>query len=245
MPRWLKGLFTLISLLLVGVSLLAYLGSNANKGTKFPVTAKEFINYSEAATEQDAKGLGEALQEIGYFTGEKEKEVLLHKEGAATVISFVVKDGKWDDEAVVSGFRRIGEKVALTVGGDAVSVDLLDDRLNSKKAFPIDRRVLRAAKQERINYHKSVPRSEAEALADALKQAKYFDGSAPCDISLDKGENGSVVSYVVVKGAWDRPETVKFYRELSGKVADAVGGKPLTVRLIDADLTPQKEFTVE
>ena len=115
-------------------------------------------------------------------------------------------------------------------------MELLDDHLNSKKSIPIVRRVLRVTKQERVNFHESVPRPEALALADALQKAGYFDGSAPCDVHLDRGDKGPVVSFVVTRGTWDKPEKVKFYRQLGGEVAGAVGGKPLTVRFIDSDL---------
>jgi len=245
MSRWVRGLFAVLGVLVFVAGLMAFIGHKVKMGTKYAATPKESINYSGTATEADAKGLGEELKEIGYFGGDTGKDVLLHKEATGTVISFVVGADKWNDETVVAGFRSIGEKVASTVGGDSVSVELLDDNLNKQKAFSIDRRVIKASKQERVRYHESIPRSEAESLVEALKTTKYFDASGPSDVFFDKGDKGPILSFVVAEGAWDKPETVKFYRQLSDRVAKEINAKPLTIKLIDAKLKPQKEFTIE
>jgi hypothetical protein len=78
-----------------------------------------------------------------------------------------------------------------------------------------------------------------------LKQAKYFDDSGTCDVFFDKGEKGDIISYMVVDGAWDKPKTVEFFRQLGNKIAKLVGGKPLTVKLLDTNRAARKEFTIE
>src|SRR5258706_5202796 len=63
----------------IGIIVVAmiYFGQKLMMGTRYKVTDKESVNYSEKATEADAKKLGDFLKAINYFNGSSEKDVLL------------------------------------------------------------------------------------------------------------------------------------------------------------------------
>jgi hypothetical protein len=98
--------------------------------------SKDEIVYSDAATEQDAKALGQALQSAGYFQ-DHGANVLLSKGKDGTAISFVVRDGFWDDENNVAGFQVMVRGIAPAVGGLPIKVRLLNTSLEKKKEFPV------------------------------------------------------------------------------------------------------------
>src|SRR5207249_3940720 len=88
-----------IAIIVVG---MIFLGQKLMMGTRYKVSAKESVNYSEKATEDDAKKLGEILKANGYFDGAKEVDVLLKKgEKEGTVVSFVIS-GLGKDDAVAT-----------------------------------------------------------------------------------------------------------------------------------------------
>jgi hypothetical protein len=126
-------------LLVVGVVVfgLVMLGRKTTMGTKFPVTELESVNYSQKATEEDARRLGEVLKAEGVFTGKKSADVLLKKDDKeGTVVSFV---GNWDlkDESIISAFKQIGEAIAQGGFGKPLTLRFLDARLNKRGEIPI------------------------------------------------------------------------------------------------------------
>jgi hypothetical protein len=101
------------------------------------VGARDKIWYETPATLQDAKALGQALQACGFFKDHGAR-VSLSKTAGATVVSFYVRDGAWDDPRVVLGFQGIGRKIAPAVGGPPLKVQLMDTRFESKKELAIE-----------------------------------------------------------------------------------------------------------
>jgi hypothetical protein len=86
-------------------------------------------------------------------------------------------------------------------------------------------------------------KEEAKALGQALQTTRYFQDKG-ASVLLDKGKNGTVVSFVVKPGFWDQAEMVSGFAEVGREVAPAVGGYPIQVRLINADREVKKELTV-
>lgn len=126
-----------VVLLGVVVAALIWFGRSSMMGTRFEVSKDEAVNYSGDAKEDDARKLGEALKTTGYFDGTTSADVLLRKENGATTISFVVGDGKWNEEAVVKAFEALGAGLAPAVGGPPITVKLIDDKLNTRKEIAI------------------------------------------------------------------------------------------------------------
>jgi hypothetical protein len=94
------------------------------------------VYYSKGATEADARKIGEALQEIGYF-GSKGAAVRVETPEGKYEISFVVIDGTWDDPEMVSTFGIVGKHLALNVLHAPFTLHLSDDEFRSRKAIPI------------------------------------------------------------------------------------------------------------
>src|ERR1022692_1917744 len=107
-----KKLNTVIYIIVIIVVALIYFGQKIMMGKKYKVSDVESVNYSEKATEEDAKKLGDILKANGYFTGKKEVDVLLKKDDKeGTVVSFLI-NGQYKDDTIVAAFKAIGEDIA-------------------------------------------------------------------------------------------------------------------------------------
>jgi hypothetical protein len=105
--------------------------------TKVTIGSKDEVYYSGKATEQDAKALGQSLQSIGYLK-DRGVSVLLSKGKGGFTVSFVVKEGAWNDAEQVSAFETIARRIAPTIGGLPVKVHLVDSSLDTKKEFTVE-----------------------------------------------------------------------------------------------------------
>lgn len=128
---------TIVTIFAVVVFALIFLGRKLMMGTKYKVSDKETIGYSEKATEEDAKKLAEILKANGIFAGSKSVDVLLKrhdKEGL--VISFITM-GSATDPKVVEAFQAIGEDIAAKGFGKPLTIRLMDDRFNTRNDIVI------------------------------------------------------------------------------------------------------------
>jgi hypothetical protein len=94
------------------------------------------VFYLGSATKQDAQALGEALKTAGYFK-DLGFAVVLSKDQDGTAISFVVKEGAWDDPQMALGFQQIGRQLAPAVGGLPIKVRLINSLRQTKKEFTL------------------------------------------------------------------------------------------------------------
>ena len=97
--------------------------------------------------------------------------------------------------------------------------------------------------KDEIFYSGTATASEAKALGDTLKTLEFFTDRG-VSVVLSKGGAGTSVSFVVSDGAWDRPENVKAFESIGRAIAPQLGGFPLTVKLMTAELTVKKEILV-
>jgi hypothetical protein len=126
-------------LLIVGIVVfgLIMLGRKTMMGTKYAVSDKESVNYSQNATEDDARKLGEVLKAQGMFTGNKGADVLLKKDDKeGTVVSFV---GNWnlEDASIQAAFKQIGDAIVQAGLGKPLTLRFLDTKLNKRGEIPI------------------------------------------------------------------------------------------------------------
>ena len=134
--RWAAGGVGLAFLaVLCGVIVVAALGPWADH--KVLVGSRDEVYYTGSATKQDAQALGEALKTVGYFL-DKGFSVVLSKDKDGTAISFVVKEGVWDDPQMQAGFEQIGRKLAPSVGGLPIKVRLIDSSRATKKEIAVE-----------------------------------------------------------------------------------------------------------
>src|SRR5262245_15735249 len=104
---------------------------------------------------------------------------------------------------------------------------------------------LKISDVESVNYSGSATEKEASDLGAALKQIGFFQGKQQIDVLLNKGPQGVILSFVTNPEAWTKPEMEQAFRDVAGAVAGAVGGRPLTVRLLDEKLSTRKEFKLD
>lgn len=113
-------------------------GQKILMGERVKVTAKESVNFVGAATEADARKLGNILKASGYFDGSKEVDVILKndaKEG--TVVSFII-NGLGKDAAISNAFKVIGEGIAKDGFGKPLTIRLMDSHLNTLKDIKVE-----------------------------------------------------------------------------------------------------------
>ena len=126
-----------ITILLILLLAMIFIGQKIMLGTRYKVSDKESVNYSGKATETDARVVGEALKADGYFSGEHKVDVLLKKDDKeGTVVSFV-GDWNWKDEKIVAGFHKVGEDIAAKGLGQPLIVRLLDTQLNTRNEIKV------------------------------------------------------------------------------------------------------------
>lgn len=98
--------------------------------------------------------------------------------------------------------------------------------------------------KDQVYYSGTATESEAKYLGEALKSDGYF-ADRGVTVLLSKGTDGTVVSFVVQDGAWDNPDNVHAFTLIGHSLAPMVGGLPLKVRLLNAQLVIKKEIAVD
>jgi hypothetical protein len=96
------------------------------------------VVYEDGATEAEARAVGDALKEQGYFGANGAAAVRLTKNGEVYELGFVVKDGTWNDDEMIKGFREIGANVReRALPGKRVRVLLLNEWMLTKRTLEI------------------------------------------------------------------------------------------------------------
>jgi hypothetical protein len=98
---------------------------------------------------------------------------------------------------------------------------------------------------QRIFFVEGASQEKAQALAEAFKKSAYLDESSTMDMVLSGSGNDTAIGFVVADGVWDREPTVKQYCEVVEEVAPSVGGKPITLRLLNTGLEEKKRIRLE
>jgi hypothetical protein len=96
---------------------------------------------------------------------------------------------------------------------------------------------------DEIYYYRSASKADAQALGMALIGTGFLNNRGTT-VLLSKGSAGTIVSFVLNNGAWDHPETIYSFEEIGRRIAPAIGGFPIVVRLIDAARNVQKELAI-
>jgi rhomboid protease GluP len=194
------------------------------------VGTKDRIVYSGAPKEK-AEALGQVLKTVG-FLQDRGVEVSLSKRADATIVSFPLKDGFWEEQANVDAFEEIGRQIAPAIGGVPIKLHLLSSDGDLKKELVITTRELRVGTRDKILYSGSATEEDAKSLGLALQRTKFFTDAGSV-VHLSKGSDGAVVSVQLKKGAWDNPQIMASIPAFGRAIAPAVGGLPMKVREID------------
>jgi hypothetical protein len=229
----------------VGAALLATLVGgvimlHSTHEPKVEIGKNDEIYYYRRATKEDALALGKALQATGFFN-DRGTSVLLWLGGGPTVVSFVMDEGAWNHPRVISNFTEVGRRVATSVGGFPIQVQLVDAHRVVHRKMTVGKWL--AGTKDAVYYFGEATEADAKALAEALRTAGYFlDRGAT--VAVLKGE-GTVISFVVQEGLWNEPAVTATLERLVRQVAPSVGGLPMELRLLDRNMDIKQAVTVQ
>ena len=128
---------------------MAILSTQGKVMKEVPIVARQLIVgrdsvwYSGAATETDAAALGKALTQSGWF-GHRGSRVWLTKDADGTSLSFLVREGVWDEPKSVALMMQIAARAMPAVGGPPVTVHLLNSDFERKKTMVIQKQIASA-----------------------------------------------------------------------------------------------------
>ena len=118
-------------------------GADLPEGKIFKFTGNESVYYAGDVTVDDARRVAEALREIGYFNDSKVKDVLLRRDDAEAMVSFVVGEG-WNTPEILDAFKQIGEMLAAKLDSKRLRLRLVDSELKVLKEILIGESVSQA-----------------------------------------------------------------------------------------------------
>jgi hypothetical protein len=208
-------------------------------GPSVKVGQHDDVYYTGSATREQAETLGKALKEDGFFT-DAGADVTLNKTAEATTLSFIVKDGVWDDAETVKGFEILTQQIAPLVGGLPVKLQLLNRDREKMTESNIGSVTLG---KDEVFYFGSVTQEDARKLTKALTDEGYLQGRG-ADVFLARHKQGTGVWFVVSDGIWDKPQDVTNFVTIVKSIAPSVGGLPITLRLLNTSLVTKKEVAV-
>ncbi len=221
------------------VALYAVSGTNFGAALEFDESVDmgsgQEVFYGYGVTREDAQRIGEALVETGYFDGTP-TDVLISGRVGDREISFPVADGVWDDEFWVLWFRGLVGDIAPAIGGQQVTMRLLDAGWNEKKRLQFEfntQPFVDMGQDQYVWYFRGATREDAQRVGEALIEDGYFDGRSEIVMIAGPASDRKITFYVQ-DGALEKESTVQWFREFSEDIAPAIGGgKPFTVRLLD------------
>lgn len=211
------------------------IGFGLTRDPSITIGAKDDISYSGSATKSDAQALGNTLQQIGYLK-DRGVSVSVAKGKEGTTVSFVIKEGAWNDPNVLSQFEEIGREVAPAVGGFPIRVRLLNSDREVEKESAVGK--IPFGKDE-VYYAGIANEKDAKALGQALTSAGFFENRG-ADVFLAKHSDGVAFSFVVGQAVWENPALVGQFENIVRQTAPSVGGLPVKLRLVNTSLEAKK-----
>jgi hypothetical protein len=205
-------------------------------GPKVVVGTKDEVYYTGSATQADATILGNALKADGYFS-DKGVTVLLDKGTSGTTVSFVVKEGIWDQPDMVASFDEIARQNAAVIGGFPIKVRLINKDRDVKNESTAGKA---SVGNDHIYYLGSATPAQAQALGQELKTDGFFVDKG-FDVFLSKQSDGTSLAFVVADGAWDDAAMVASFEKIARDAASAVGGLPIHLHMVNSTLEVKKD----
>jgi hypothetical protein len=225
---------------LVAIVAIVVVSTRAANGPKVLIGSKDEIYYSGSATKEEAQALGNSLKQSGFLT-DHGVSVFLAKSKDGAVISYVTKDGAWNDTAMVSSFEEVTRQAAPSVGGFPVQIRLMNTEKEVKKQSTVGQAVFSG--DDTVYYFGIATAAEAQALGQSLKTDGFFQGKGS-DVFLSQNSDGKMISFIVRDGAWQEPALVSGFEKVVHDVAGAAGGLPITLRLMTTRLEVKKDEVI-
>jgi hypothetical protein len=228
----------------VGLALLATIATGVyriqtHNNRKVMVGTKDEVNYTGYATAEDAGRLGQALAASGFFSNQG-VSVLLSKGPGGASVSFVVKESAWNHPETVASYEVIGRRIAPSIGGFPIAVRLLDAAGHLKK-LTVGR--VRFGARDEVYYFGSATEEDAQSLGRMLKTIGFFADNG-ASVAVSKGD-GTAIWFVTNEGFWDKAEAIAGFERVARQAAASVGGLPIQVRVLNAEMETKKEMTIQ
>jgi hypothetical protein len=230
------GLLLLACLVFRGVGVITKPKTPVSKAI---IGTKDEVYYARPVTPEDAAALGRALQSTGFFN-DRGSSVMLTRNKGVTVVSFVLDDGVWDRPASVAGFEELGRRIATPIGGFPIQIHLVDSVWTVHKSLGVGKVTIGA--KDVMYYLGSATEDDAQALGKALRDAGYL-ADLGVTVVVSKGA-GAAIGFVVGEGVWDQRDAVAGFGRLGRRVAGSIGGLPIQVRLLNAEMETKAETAV-
>jgi hypothetical protein len=220
-------------LLTSGLALLFLTQSCANFGKEKDFNGVQ-LYHTPAVTDAQADSLGKFLVDQKFADGSA-KSVQITKSGNTYQFRFVVKDGSENDKQITKTINAFANSLSSGVFGHApVEVDMCDELLKTKKAFPfVDFGTVKTFNATQLYRTTNVTAAETDSLGNYLVKEKFANG-VPKTVQLTKSGDTYQFRFVVKEGM-DKDaaymQTVKtFASDLSQKVFN---GAPIEVHMCD------------
>ncbi|MGP1665631.1 MAG: hypothetical protein ACTS5I_06925, partial [Rhodanobacter sp.] len=226
------------------------------------IRPKHEVRYARGATREDAQRIGEAYFAPAAGVGGAGKCYLMI---AGPVedreISFPVGEGRWNYEFKVLWKRHRLERIAAAIGGEQVTMILLDFSYCERRRLQFEfntEPVVDMGQDQYVFYGRGATREDAQRIGEALKDAGYFDGEiygvprprvlnfANPDLVMIAGPVGDrEISFYVDANEWKDESIVHRMRGLVERIAPAIGGKPVRMRLFAEGLDEMERLQIE
>jgi hypothetical protein len=208
---------------------------------KVKIGENDEVFYTGSATKADALALGNELKTDGYFK-DRGTSIFLDKGKDGTTLSMVVKDGVWEKPEILMEEEEVAREVASVIGGFPVHVKVIDKEQQVKKQGIVGR--VSGNGKDEVFYFTDATQAEASALDKALQREEYFSGRET-SVMYSNDSGVKAISFVVSDGYWNDPAHVTSFEGLVKALAPAVGGLPVTLKLVNTTLDDKKVVVVQ
>ena len=93
---------------------------------------------------------------------------------------------------------------------------------------------------QEVFYSRGATRGDAQNLGEALVRGEYFDDTVPTTVWIAGRPGAREISFIGAEGSWDDAANMEYMRELTEYIVADIGGKPVTVRMLDERLYEKK-----
>jgi hypothetical protein len=141
------------------------------------------------------------------------------------------------------------EERRVAVNGLAFGVGILLLAAFAALIFEVQRRPDRSipkvvvGTKDEIYYSHAATRQDAIGLGQALRTIGFFADRGSAAL-LSKNPGGTIVSFVLPNGLWNRAPAVASFEEIGRRIAGVVGGLPIEIRLVDSAWSVKKTMQV-
>lgn len=222
------------------VMILAFASHALLSNPRVMIGSRDNVFYSGSATATDATAIGNRLKDLGYFN-DKGLSAEVFKDSKGEAIAFTVQDGAWNRPDVVSGYENIALRLVDLAGGSPLRMRLEDKTRHTQKEVSVG--LVTIGTMDKVGYFGSATEADAKALGQVLLSAGFFSDKG--SVALVSKDGSTVVSLVVADEVWDKPDSVAALENIVRGNASAIGGLPITFRLLNSpDLETKLEVSL-